>query len=272
MLFKETKDNIIFGVVFFMLMCFAVATYAAEQQTLAENAVTFTVTIDSETKVCQSQAVTVEEALKANGIVLGEDDWVAPGRKAVVAEGTEITVYRIEHVEETSTYVAEPEFQVVYDATMERGETKLIYEGVSSEGNMTCWVTYKDGVEIGRTEISREVTFEGEAKIVAYGANTTASREGTDFQFSEVYEMVATAYTHTGNATKSGVMPTVGATIAVDPTVIPLGTEVYVEGYGFATAEDTGGVILGNKIDLFMDTEEECIQWGVQTVKMYVLR
>ncbi len=271
MLFKETKSNVIFGVVFMLLMCFAVATYAAEQ-TVSQQVVNFTVAIDSETKVCQSQKISVEEALKANGIELGESDWVDPGRKATITEGMEVTVYRVKHTEEKKTYFQDPEFQVVYDATMERGQTKLISNGVACEGEITQWVTYKDGVEIGRTEIGRQITIPGEPKIVAYGANTTASREGKDFQFTAVYDMKATAYTHTGNPTKSGVMPTVGATIAVDPKVIPLGTKVYVEGYGFATAEDTGGLIKGNRIDLFMNTEAECVKWGIQPVKMYVLR
>ena len=60
--------------------------------------------------------------------------------------------------------------------------------------------------------------------------------------------------------------------IAVDPRVIPLGTRVYVEGYGYATAEDTGDrYIKGNAIDLFMDTYDECVQWGLQRVKIYIL-
>lgn len=82
--------------------------------------------------------------------------------------------------------------------------------------------------------------------------------------------MVATAYTHTGNPTFTGVMPQRG-TIAVDPNVIALGQEVYVEGYGYAIAQDTGGAIRGNKIDVFKDTREEAINWGRRTVKVYIL-
>ena len=59
--------------------------------------------------------------------------------------------------------------------------------------------------------------------------------------------------------------------IAVDPRVITLRTRVYVEGYGFATAEDTGGAIKGNKIDVVMDTNAQSRNWGVRNVKIYIL-
>jgi 3D (Asp-Asp-Asp) domain-containing protein len=60
--------------------------------------------------------------------------------------------------------------------------------------------------------------------------------------------------------------------IAVDPKVIPLGTRVYVEGYGYAIAGDTGGAIKGNKIDVFITTKEEALKWGRRTVKIKILQ
>ncbi|MEE0777234.1 MAG: 3D domain-containing protein, partial [Bacillota bacterium] len=54
--------------------------------------------------------------------------------------------------------------------------------------------------------------------------------------------------------------------------VIPLGSKLYVEGYGVCTAEDTGGLIKGNRIDVFLNTEEECDAWGVKSVKVYILK
>jgi len=89
-------------------------------------------------------------------------------------------------------------------------------------------------------------------------------------KYRKVLEMEATAYTHTGNPTFTGVYPRVG-TIAVDPKVIPLGSTLWIEGYGYGIAEDTGGLIKGNIIDLFMDTEEECFQWGRRKVTVYIL-
>jgi 3D (Asp-Asp-Asp) domain-containing protein/LysM repeat protein len=59
--------------------------------------------------------------------------------------------------------------------------------------------------------------------------------------------------------------------ISVDPNVIPLGTKVYVEGYGHAIAGDTGSAIKGNKIDVYLPTEEEALNWGRRTVNVTIL-
>jgi len=86
--------------------------------------------------------------------------------------------------------------------------------------------------------------------------------------------MVATGYspqepglndhTATGMKAQHGV-------VAVDPSVIPLGTRLYVEGYGNAIAADTGSAIKGNKIDLCFDTLSECNKYGRRTVKVEIL-
>ncbi len=60
--------------------------------------------------------------------------------------------------------------------------------------------------------------------------------------------------------------------IAVDPSVIKLGTKVYVEGYGYAIAGDTGSAIKGNKIDVFMPNHSSALKWGRKTVKIKILR
>ena len=80
----------------------------------------------------------------------------------------------------------------------------------------------------------------------------------------------ATAYCYTGNRTYTGTWPSRG-TVAVDPAVIPLGTRLWIEGYGEGVAEDTGGVIRGHKIDLYMESEDECLQWGRRQVEVRVL-
>ena len=59
--------------------------------------------------------------------------------------------------------------------------------------------------------------------------------------------------------------------IAVDPNVIPLGSRVFVEGYGEAIAGDTGGAIVGNKIDVHFATVDACYQWGVRSVQVTIL-
>jgi 3D (Asp-Asp-Asp) domain-containing protein len=79
------------------------------------------------------------------------------------------------------------------------------------------------------------------------------------------------AYAYTGGGTTaSGKKAQVGR-IAVDPRVVKLGTWVYVEGYGLAQACDTGGNIKGKTVDLYMNSERECMKWGVRYPKMYIL-
>lgn len=104
--------------------------------------------------------------------------------------------------------------------------------------------------------------------------NEKAASKLIDAQVSrggfDIREMEATAYTWTGNKTATGIWPEVGV-VAVDPEVIPLGTHLYVEGYGPAIASDTGADIVGNRIDLYMDTEEECWEFGRRLVRVKVI-
>jgi len=88
--------------------------------------------------------------------------------------------------------------------------------------------------------------------------------------------MEATAYTksieegtHKG-ITRSGTQVSRG-TAAIDPRIIPLGTKIYVEGYGHAECLDTGGAIKGNRIDLYMDSRKECFEFGRKNVKVYII-
>ncbi|MGI6512911.1 MAG: 3D domain-containing protein [Syntrophomonadales bacterium] len=88
---------------------------------------------------------------------------------------------------------------------------------------------------------------------------------------------VATAYTHTGNRTATMTWPQERRTIAVDPSVIPLRSKVYVTCdswpniNGIYIAEDTGGLIKGYRIDLFMNSRDQAILWGRRTVKVRIL-
>jgi 3D (Asp-Asp-Asp) domain-containing protein len=97
--------------------------------------------------------------------------------------------------------------------------------------------------------------------------------DGIPIRYKKVLEVESTAYSAAsagGNMTYSGTLVRRGV-IAVDPRIIPMGTRVYVKGYGYAIAEDTGGAIKGNKIDVAMQSLDECYQWGVRDVKVYIL-
>ncbi len=89
---------------------------------------------------------------------------------------------------------------------------------------------------------------------------------------SGAYEMtvMSTAYCLRGT-TASG-YPAGPGVIAVDPSVIPLGTRVFVPGYGEAYARDTGGVILGRKIDIWLPTSEDCYRWGLKEVTITIYK
>ena len=89
--------------------------------------------------------------------------------------------------------------------------------------------------------------------------------------FSRVETYEITAYCETGNPTASGVMPKVGRTIATDPRVIPTGSRVWVQGFGIRIAEDTGGAVKGNVIDVYVGDYDEAIEWGRRLRKVVVL-
>jgi 3D (Asp-Asp-Asp) domain-containing protein len=104
------------------------------------------------------------------------------------------------------------------------------------------------------------------------------SRGQTTTRGQYVLTMVATGYDgcyecnkpYYGKPAFTG-MPLQRGVVAVDPRVIPMGTRLYVEGYGEAIAADQGNAIKGNRIDLFFDSHQQARQWGMKTVKVTVL-
>lgn len=104
------------------------------------------------------------------------------------------------------------------------------------------------------------------------------SSRGGDYSQSPYLTMEATAYEpspvscgpHARGFTATGMRADYGV-VAVDPRVIPLGTRVYVEGYGTAIAADTGGAIKGNRIDLCYRTVHEAMQYGRRMTRVYIL-
>jgi 3D (Asp-Asp-Asp) domain-containing protein len=101
----------------------------------------------------------------------------------------------------------------------------------------------------------------------------------TGYTLGGEMRLTATAYDacvrccgKTDGITRSGTQARVGQTIAVDPSVIPLGTKIYIPDLGQVfTAEDTGGAIQGNRIDIYMDNHEKAQDFGVQDLRAYIL-
>ncbi|EJO5348450.1 hypothetical protein NRP93_002577 [Clostridium botulinum] len=149
-------------------------------------------------------------------------------------------------------------------------EKRLLSEVNSKENNLVASEAAKAKAAEENSKKSRMVASNNNSS-----KSSSLSRGGsTSKSYSKVMVMEATAYaghgaTASGNATKRN--PNGYSTIAVDPRVIPLYTKVYVEGYGYAIAHDTGGAIQGNIIDLYMNSEAECNSWGRRTVKVYII-
>ena len=91
----------------------------------------------------------------------------------------------------------------------------------------------------------------------------------------EAINVEATAYTRydegCGDYTATGKLVTRGI-ISVDPDVIPLGTKVYIPGYGYAVADDTGGAISGYKIDIAMESVDEALEFGRRDIVIYIVK
>lgn len=240
-------------------------------EVVVSRAISVSVTADFTTETYKTQAMTVAEFIAVNGIEFGDNDWISPSMDTVLTDGTEIVINRITYRQTETVETITPQTIRQDDASMDAGQSKVLTAGVAGERVITNKITYKDGVPINKQELARVVTKQAVNEVLAVGTRRTISRGGSTYSYSKVVSMKATAYTHTGNRTASGVYPTVGYTVAVDPNVIPLGTMLYVEGYGYARAEDTGGLIKGNRIDVFLNTESECVNWGVRTVRVYVL-
>ena len=99
---------------------------------------------------------------------------------------------------------------------------------------------------------------------ISISSNSHSSEAG------KILDVKASAYSGDG-ITSTGTVPKYG-TIAVDPSVIPYGTKVYIRELGKVfTAEDCGGAIKGNKIDIFMPTEQNCNDWGIRDITIEIL-
>ncbi len=159
--------------------------------------------------------------------------------------------------------------------TIPKGTREVQTEGVNGIVGKILYTKKVNG-EIIDSASKEETVFKkpvSQEVLVGTGGVYTAP-DGTEHNYSYYIDVVATAYTHTGNRTYTGTVAEVGV-IAVDPRYIPLKTNVYVIGdygdYGVCRAEDIGGGIKRHRIDVFLDTEEECVQFGRRNMRCYVL-
>ena len=216
---------------------------------------------------------------------------------AILDNGIEIIVNSEFVFYEHITNTTEHETVYQYNDKLPDWQENVLQEGRDGERREVYEVIYQDGEETARQLID-VVDTPAEPTIIEKGTranfanngdevsaiNTNADGSGTitldngqTLTFSSSRTMKGTAYTtggKVGTRTASGTQVRVGV-VAVDRSVMPLGTKVYVVSndgayvYGFAVAEDTG--VRGNSIDLYMDTSSECIQFGVRNCTVYIL-
>lgn len=229
-----------------------------------QHATDFKVTADGKTRSYESLANTVGEALDDAGIKLDEDDIVTPQKDELLTSDLEIVVQRVDVKVEVVEEAVPFETVEKDDSSLDEGTSKVVTEGVEGKDQVTYSVTYVDGKETSRKETARTTLTAAVDKVIANG--TRINYNGQTYS----RKLVVKAYAYTGGGrTAMGTRARVGE-IAVDPSVIPLGTNVYIEGVGARRAEDTGGNIKGNTIDIYMNTESECRSWGVRYVTIYI--
>lgn len=159
----------------------------------------------------------------------------------------------------------------VFSRDLSAGRTKKVQDGKNGEIVWRVIDTVIDGVAV-KTERTEERTEPVEA-IIQMGTSGFKQGSRSSFTRDKVITMESTAYLPSdGNGdgrTASGRKAAYGV-VAVDPKVIPLGTLLFVEGYGFAIAADTGGAIKGNKIDVCLTDRKAAMNWGRRKVKVHV--
>ena len=217
-----------------------------------------------------------EETLKEYGIEFDEDiDEVSPHLDSDIEDNMCVQIIDVEKKELVQNEPINYETIVEKDENLDKSVSKVKSEGVNGEKEVTYEIIYKDGVESSRNVTSTKTIVEPQNEIVIKGTGQVyASRGGESIKYKDKLNCVATAYSG-DRITATGRTPVRNpggiSTIAVDPSFIPLGSKVYVEGYGYAIASDTGGAIKGNIIDLFLNSSGECKNWGRRPVTVLII-
>ena len=252
---------------------------------------------DGQTESVRCKTETISQLLHRMDITLSPLEMVAVDlseEELVISISEDITFY--EEVSEPASY----ETVRVANPDMLKGEEQVVQEGVDGVRTSVYEVVWSNGAQISRQfveeldstavdEIIEYGTASPEPEAVsgnlgtptvaknADGSGTLTFADGTTLRFSSAKAMTATAYTagHGGAdyTTATGTLVDVG-TVAVDRSVIPLGTKLYIvtnDGivYGTAVARDTG--VRGNVIDLYYNTYRECIEFGRRSCTVYIL-
>lgn len=247
-----------------------------------KRAVKLKVMVDGRELKVNSAEVNVGSMLKAEKITIRPEDKVSPGKDTKLSKDMKVTITRVETKVSTESAPVAFDTVVKKDSNMLSSQKKVLQEGQSGEKQITTSVVYENGKEVSRKVIKEVVTKPPVSRILAQGtlASLPLSRGTTSASSGKSIRVKATAYwavngvgtTYTASGRKAVRDPGGYSTIAVDPRVIPLGTKVYVEGYGYAIAADKGTAVNGNFIDVFFNTYQEACNWGLKYVNVYILQ
>ena len=244
-----------------------------------------------------SPGETVSQLLSRLDISLTGEDILSHDPEMTVWDGMELRVDRV--TRQTEVYAAAIPHEVSYcsDASLPAGSREVVIPG--SDGELICsaQVTYINFQETERFVTAQTMTRAPVTEVVAIGTGIGPEPADPDappligdgcirlatgevLTYSDTAQVRATAYTHTDEGcdfiTYTGTTVRIG-TVAVDPRYIPYGTRMFIVSndgqyiYGISVAEDCGGAIKGDRIDLYFPTYYDCIQFGRRDCTIYFL-
>jgi len=261
----------------------AFAAKVAKNDTIAiKRAVNVKVAVDGKDLSILSAEENIEAMLKAEGITYKTEDKINPAKDTKLSAGMNISIVRVDARTSTETLVVDFKTVVKKSSDLPNTYRKITQEGANGERKVTTTVIYEDNKEVSRKTIEDTITKKPIDKVIVQGTypSMPVSSDGKVMSYSRTFTARATAYsaihgigkTYTASGRKAVRNPNGYSTIAVDPSVISFGTKLFVEGYGFAIAADSGSGVLGNSIDVFFDTYKESCNWAVKHVKVYILK
>ena len=220
-------------------------------------------------------ADTVGLAVESLGIDTSSDIILTPASKTKVASGMTINVKLLNRwIEKVQTEIAYATTRKD-DSGLEKGTTRVVTKGKTGMQETVIEHVLAGGQEIEKIVRSETIVAAPVGEIIKVGTRVPRTPiAAAPARGGRSMVMAASAYAaYTGGAggrtaTGTGVYKGI---VAVDPRVIPLGTKLYIDGYGPAIAADTGGAIKDNRIDLGFATANEAIQFGRQTVTVRIV-
>lgn len=223
-----------------------------------------------------TSVVTVSEIIDKLSLTLDTNDVINIPETDKVYDGMIINIDRVETKNHTETVTVPYTTKVIESQTVPKGSRKVIQSGIDGISTNSVTETYVNG-ELKRSDVVTESTqSEMREEIVEVGVGGTyTDANGKSYAYSHYIDVTATAYGTLSGITATGKAIDYGM-IAVDPRVIPLGTKVYLTGswgdMGVHSAEDTGGSIKGNKIDVYLGDDYNLLrQFGRRSMRVYIL-